>query len=1051
MSDMLGYAVLSLGTGALYALVASGVVVIQRGTGVLNFAQGALVMWSAYFFSGAHEGLGLPLALAGVLTVAVTAGMGFAFAVLVMRPLGGAPQLTRVMATLGLLIILQALIGLFYGAGIRSSPSVLPIGQVALSGTVIGVDVFVRLAVVTVVVVTLWAGFRFTTLGLATTAVVENPLAAAASGWSANAVAAAAWCAGSAIAGLAGVLLAPLANPLSSANLIMLVVPALAVALIAHFRSFPGVLAGGLALGLVELETQVHLITGHPGWSGADRAIPLVVIIFYLVVRGGVIPGRGHVTVGHPALGSGRIHWPALVLLLATALSLIWFVLPDDWVNAVGANAIWALLMLSLVVLVGFTGQISLGQLSLAGVAALIAGRLVAVRHWPLEAALVVGVLGAVLAGLLFALPALRTRGLQLAVVTLGMGAAADAVLFQRGYHSPPPSGAAARIFGKLGSPEGTIVGSQSFLGVELNKIDDPAGFATLVLVVFTLVALAVANLRRGRAGRRLIAVRTNERAAAALGISVVGAKLYAFALSAAIAGFGGVLYAFYQYGELGNINYGTGMFAPFGSIVLIAFAVVGGIGWVSGSFAGATMVVGALGTRVGVFLGDFLGRLGWLARLAVVAGGGALGRTLGRTLDRRMRGGRSGSGSRHAPWAGAAVLAALAVVLGSMIDDWLVQLDRYMPLVSGVVLLMIMIGSGGGMAAENARTFRRILDRTRPAWHVLKRCLPFGWLPPGCPPFGRTSARPADVRRERRLARLLKPAAGARHPTVRPACLSISGLTVTFGGITAVRDVGFAVDAGEMVGLIGPNGAGKTTVIDAVSGYNRPASGMLMLGGTRLDQLCAHRRARAGIGRSFQQLDLFEDLTVLENIQAASDPRDTLAYLTNLLVARERPLSPMAVAAIDVFGLRDDLFRRVSELPYGRRRLLAVARAVAASPSVLLLDEPCAGLDEAESARLAGLLRLLADDWGLAILLNEHDMNVVMGVCDRVVVLDAGNKIAEGSPDEVRGDVRVRTAYLGEAPPSRRPPGRPRSRQLPLSLPVGPAVPGHDAARIAE
>ncbi len=942
MTNLLGYALLSLGTGALYALVASGVVVIARGAGVINFAHGALVMWAAYFFSAAQENWGLPVAPAGALTVVVTAAIGLAFAVLAMRPLRGASPLIRAMATLGLLIIVQSVAGLCFGSRVRSSPSVLPAGELTMFGTTIGVDLFVRLAAVAVVIAVLWAFFRFTTVGLAATAVVDNPRAAAAVGWSPDAVAGAAWCVGSALAGLAGVLLAPLGNPLSSPSLIMLVVPALAVALMARFHSLPGVFAGGLALGLVELETQVGLVTAHPAWTGADRVIPLIVIVFYLVVRGHGIPDRGHIVARHPELGGGRIHPLALGMLLAVALALIWFVLPSDWVNAVGANALWALLMVSLVVLVGFAGQICLGQLVPAGVAALITGRIVASWHWPLVAALVVGVIGAVAVGLLFALPALRTRGLQLAIVTLGIGAAADAILFQRGYHSPPPAGTAATIFGGLGSPEGTVVGTQSLFGIELDTIDNPDGFATLALVVFTLVALAVANLRRGRAGRRLIAIRADERAAAALGISVVGAKLYAFALSAAIAGLGGVLYVFYEYGEVGNINYGAGTFAPFGSIMLIAFAVVGGIGWVSGSVAGATLVVGTLGTRVAMVVGDLLGGPGWL-----------------------------------------------------------VHLDRFLPLASGVVLIMIMNGPGGGIAADNARAIHRALARLGSGW-------------PDRP------ARAAASRR-RRLAHLLASGGDAGEQPVpvqpvpvRPARLAVAGLTVTFGAMTAVRSIDLAVEPGEVVGLIGPNGAGKTSLIDAISGHAPAAGGVVTLGGTPVDRLGAPRRARAGIGRTFQHLALFEDLTVLENIQAASDPRDTRAYLTNLLSARERPLPPMAALAVGAFGLRDDLFRTVSELPYGRRRLLSVARAVAAAPSVLLLDEPCAGLDQTEAAQLVRLLRRLADDWGLAIVINDHDMSVIQGVCDRVAVIDIGRKIAEGRPAEVCGDPRVQAAYLG-------------------------------------
>ncbi|WP_007520248.1 ABC transporter ATP-binding protein, partial [Pseudofrankia saprophytica] len=296
------------------------------------------------------------------------------------------------------------------------------------------------------------------------------------------------------------------------------------------------------------------------------------------------------------------------------------------------------------------------------------------------------------------------------------------------------------------------------------------------------------------------------------------------------------------------------------------------------------------------------------------------------------------------------------------------------------------------------------------------------------------------------RAARLAALAGGAG--VIRPATLSVWGLTVRFGAVTAVDDVSLRVTPGQIVGLIGPNGAGKTTVIDAITGYTPARARQLTLGEHRLDRLPAHRRARRGVQRSFQNLELFEDLTVLENIEAASDPRDLRAYLTNLVWPRTSVLPPAARAAIEAFGLADDLLRTVTELPYGRRRLLAIARAVAARPSVLLLDEPCAGLDEHESAEVAALLRRLADEWGLGILLNEHDMDVVMSVCDRVVVLDAGRTIAEGTPAQVREDPMVQLAYLGEkvtVPRSRRAPAQrePAARPSESGLAGEPVAPG--------
>ena len=1084
MNDAFGYALLGLGTGGLYALMTAGIVVVQRGAGVLNLAHGALLAWAAYTFHGAAEVWGLSTGFAAFLAVASTALIGLLFNVLVMRPMRDGSALTRVMATLGLLIILQSALTLMYGTPVRSAPTVLPTGKVTLAGMPVGWDVFVRLAVVAAVLTALWALFRHTTIGLAATAVTENPRAAATFGWSPDLVAAGAWTLGAALAGLAGVLLAPLQMPLSAPNLMLLIVPVLAIGLLAGFRSLPAVFVASVVLAIVEVETQVQLITRHPAWRGVDRAIPLVVIVFYLAIKGRHIPDRGHVSERLPSLGSGRIHWPALIITVTAAICVIWYALPVDWVNAVNANAQWAILILSVVVLVGFTGQLSLAQLAFAGVAALIAGRLVAVRGWPLEAALALGILGTSALGVLFALPALRTRGLQLAVVTLGLGAAADAILFQRGYHTPPAPGSPAAALGEFGQTEGTVVEHARLFGVRLDTVTAPRAFATLAVVSFAVVAVAVANLRRGRAGRRLIAVRTNERAAAALGISVVGAKLYAFALSAAIAGFGGVLYAFYLYGARGNIDYGGITFSPFSSILLIAFAVLGGVGWVSGAFAGAAWAAGTLGTRIGAWLGRLLTDVAVFARTMIALLGAVVGFGFGAGA-RRSSGARSGpagggpdggAGStaggaaggtgvddadpaarrpavrRLWPWVGAAALAAVGLGVSGWMLDWLTELDRYVPLIGGVVLVAILATSGGGMAPGNAAFASAVAARCTPpsrrdarAARERRRAAkllagPGGVARPGHgdtpaaapemrspetpapePPAAATSVTAARMAATTaggatvgaRAARLAALAGGAG--VIRPATLSVWGLTVRFGAVTAVDDVSLRVTPGQIVGLIGPNGAGKTTVIDAVTGYTPARSRQLTLGEHRLDRLPAHRRARRGVQRSFQNLELFEDLTVLENIEAASDPRDLRAYVTNLCWPRTSVLPPAARAAIEAFGLADDLTRTVTELPYGRRRLLAIARAVAARPSVLLLDEPCAGLDEHESAEVAALLRRLADEWGLGILLNEHDMDVVMSVCDRVVVLDAGRTIAEGTPAQVRDDPAVQLAYLGE------------------------------------
>jgi ABC-type branched-subunit amino acid transport system ATPase component len=237
----------------------------------------------------------------------------------------------------------------------------------------------------------------------------------------------------------------------------------------------------------------------------------------------------------------------------------------------------------------------------------------------------------------------------------------------------------------------------------------------------------------------------------------------------------------------------------------------------------------------------------------------------------------------------------------------------------------------------------------------------------------------------------------------------------VHFGGVAAIDGATLTVRPGRIVGLIGPNGAGKTTLIDTVTGFVTPTNGEVRLDDERIDGWPVHRRTRAGLSRSFQSLELFESSTVRENLGVASDAGSKADYVTDLVAPKKSPLSPAAVAVVKELELEPLLDERVSELPYGKRRLVAIARAIATSPSVLLLDEPAAGLSSAETRELATIVRRLADEWGLGILVIEHDMAFVMRICDEIVVLNFGRQIAQGPPAQIRRDPEVIAAYLGE------------------------------------
>ncbi len=232
-------------------------------------------------------------------------------------------------------------------------------------------------------------------------------------------------------------------------------------------------------------------------------------------------------------------------------------------------------------------------------------------------------------------------------------------------------------------------------------------------------------------------------------------------------------------------------------------------------------------------------------------------------------------------------------------------------------------------------------------------------------------------------------------------ALLEIRQVMVRFGGVMAVGGVDLDVQAGEITGLIGPNGAGKTTLFNVISGMQDPTAGMVSVNGVDISHESPHRRAKRGLARTFQRLELFASLTVRDNVRVAAE----LASLTNIDSTVDRLLEKVGVS-----HLAD---KTAGELPTGSARLVEIARALATGPQLLLLDEPASGLDESESDRLGKLLRELTGE-GLGVLLVEHDMSLVMRVCDSIYVLDLGMIIAHGTPDYIQHDPHVLQAYLG-------------------------------------
>lgn len=237
---------------------------------------------------------------------------------------------------------------------------------------------------------------------------------------------------------------------------------------------------------------------------------------------------------------------------------------------------------------------------------------------------------------------------------------------------------------------------------------------------------------------------------------------------------------------------------------------------------------------------------------------------------------------------------------------------------------------------------------------------------------------------------------------------LEVKDLNINFGGITAIDNLNFSVKKGEILGVIGPNGAGKTTLYNTITGIYKPSKGDIFLNNKKITRMKPYKISRLGIARTFQNIRLFNSLTVLENILVGR-----VSELKKLV--KLNPYMEETCDILKVVGLEKVINNMASDLPYGQQRKVEIARALAISPKVLLLDEPAAGMNNYEKRDLKNLINILRENFNITVLIIEHDMGVIMELCDRILVLDYGKKIAEGSPEEISNDDNVIKAYMGK------------------------------------